>query len=391
MARFLRSLTQGCLVVDFTLYLRLLHWTGASIGAVLAGSFVLGAGLSLLVGPASDRFGCKRLLIGYEIMVALAFFAVAVSTRPSVIAAAAIFAGFGRGANGAPGCFVPVELSWLAGFVPAERRGAAYSANTASGFLGMGLGALLAIAPALWAGIWPGASGYRPLFLAGGAFALAIAAVLATIPERPGRHPAVDADGGVRLDPGERRRLWQLALISLLSGVSLGLSGPLIAYWFAVKFHLDPREIAPVLAMANAGAALSAFMTARMTVKFGAARSFVVLQGLGAVLLLGFPLIPVFPLAAMTWVLRFALERGAIGAMEAVMMNLVGARRRGLAGGLGTAALALPRGLGPLLAGSWIAAGDLAAPFLVAALLQGFYVALFGKAFASRDRGFNKI
>ncbi len=391
MARFLRSLTQGCLVVDFTLYLRLLHWTGASIGAVLAGSFVLGAGLSLLVGPASDRFGCKRLLIGYEIMVALAFFAVAVSTRPSVIAAAAIFAGFGRGANGAPGCFVPVELSWLAGFVPAERRGAAYSANTASGFLGMGLGALLAIAPALWAGIWPGASGYRPLFLAGGAFALAIAAVLATIPERPGRHPAVDADAGVRLDPGERRRLWQLALISLLSGVSLGLSGPLIAYWFAVKFHLDPREIAPVLAMANAGAALSAFMTARMTVKFGAARSFVVLQGLGAVLLLGFPLIPVFPLAAMTWVLRFALERGAIGAMEAVMMNLVGARRRGLAGGLGTAALALPRGLGPLLAGSWIAAGDLAAPFLVAALLQGFYVALFGKAFASRDRGFNKI
>ena len=391
-ARFLRSLTQGCLVVDFTLYLRLLHWTGASIGAVLAGSFVLGAGLSLLAGPASDRFGCKRLLIGYEIMVALAFFAVAVSTRPSVIAAAAMFAGFGRGANGAPGCFVPVELNWLAGFVAAERRGAAYSANTAAGFLGMGLGALLAIAPAIWAGIWPGASGYRPLFLAGGGFASAIAAVLAAIPERPlERHPASASETIPRFDLGERRRLWQLALISLLSGVSLGLSGPLIAYWFATKFHLDPREIAPVLAMANAGAALSAFMTARMTVKFGAARSFVVLQGLGAVLLLGFPLIPVFPLAAMTWVLRFALERGAIGAMEAVMMNLVGARRRGLAGGLGTAALALPRGLGPLLAGSWIAAGDLAAPFLVAALLQGFYVALFGKAFASRDRGFNKI
>ncbi len=391
-ARFLRSLAQGCLVVDFTLYLRRLHWTGTSIGAVLAGSFVLGAGLSLLVGPASDRFGCKRLLIGYEVAVALAFFAVAWSARPAVIAGAAVFAGFGRGANGAPGCFVPVELNWLAGVIPAARRGAAYSVNTAAGFLGMGLGALLAIAPALWPHALPGASGYRPLFLAGGVLALVIAGLLATTPER--RPPERRAASPPPLPPlahDERRRLWQLGLISLFSGVSLGLSGPLIAYWFAVKFHLNPMQIAPVLAAAYFAAALSAAVTGELARRFGAARSFVFLQGFGAVLLLGFPFLPAFPLAAVVWIVRFAIERGATGAMEAVMMTLVGAGRRGLAGGLGTAALALPRGLGPLMAGDWIAANDLAAPFLLAAALQAVYVALFGAAFSSRDRALTDV
>ena len=77
--------------------------------------------------------------------------------------------------------------------------------------------------------------------------------------------------------------------------------------------------------------------------------------------------------------------------MEAVMMTLVGASRRGLAGGLGTAALALPRGFGPLIAGDWIAVNDLAAPFLLAAFLQILYVVLFGLAFLARDRDFTKI
>ncbi len=390
-ARFLRSLAQGSLVVDFTLYLRLLHWSATAIGALLAGSFVLGAVLSLLVGPASDRCGCKPLLVGYELAIALAFFATAWTTNPWVIGCAAVFAGFGRGANGAPGCFVPAELSWLARVVPAARRGAAYSINTAMGFIGMGLGALLAITPAFWTRLLPGAAGYRPLFLLGGGIAVAIASLLAATPEQL---PCAPAEREARAPPprsaplrrGERRRLWQIAIISLFSGVSLGLSGPLIAYWLAVKFRVDPMHIAPVLAVAFVAAALSAFATAWLAERFGAARSFVFLQGFGILLLFSFPFIPSFTLAAAVWILRFAIERGATGAMEAVIMGLVRAHKRGLAGGLGTASLALPRALGPLAAGYWIAAGDLATPFVIAAALQSIYAALFGIAFFSRDR-----
>ena len=373
-------------MVDFALYLRLLHWTGSAIGALLGGSFVIGALLSLAVGPASDRFGSKRLLVGYELATAMAFFATASTSNPWVIGASAVFAGFGRGANGAPGCFVPAELAWLATHVPASRRGAAYSVNTAAGFLGMGLGAFLAVAPSLWPDALPGASGYRPLFLFGGVIAVSIAALLYATPEQPlhghGLQPSEDNHRAPRaLRPDERRRLWQIGLISLFSGISLGLSGPLIAYWYAVKFHVDPLRIAPVLAIAQLAAACAAVGTGALAQKFGTARSFVLLQTVGAILLFVFPFIGSFHLAAVVWIVRFAIERGATGAMEAVVMGLVGAGKRGFAGGLSTASLALPRALGPIAAGHWIAEGNLARPFLIAAALQALYVGFFGISF----------
>ncbi len=386
-ARFLRSITQGCLVVDFTLYLRFLHWSATSIGALLAGSFVLGALLSLLVGPASDRMGSKLLLVFYEIAVALAFFTTACTIDPWAIGCAAVFAGFGRGANGAPGCFVPAELNWLSRLVRPGRLGAAYSVNTAMGFIGMGVGALLAIVPALVAGT----TEYRPLFLMGGGIALVIAALLAITPEARARRTSVSKtvvpiDIEVITKKTDRYRMGQIVVINVFSGISLGLSGPLIAYWFAVKFHLDALHIGPVLAMAFFASAFAAFTTGWLAETFGSARVFVAMQAVGTLLLFSFPFIPSFSLAAMVWILRFAIERGATGAMEAVIVGLVGFRNRGLAGGISTASLALPRALGPIGAGRWIAEGDLMAPFLTAAVLQTVYAVLFGIAFMSRDR-----
>jgi MFS family permease len=59
LARTLRSVGQGALVVDFALYLNALHWSAAAIGLVLSGGGLFGAALSLLVGSASDRLRRK--------------------------------------------------------------------------------------------------------------------------------------------------------------------------------------------------------------------------------------------------------------------------------------------------------------------------------------------
>ena len=45
--------------------------------------------------------------------------------------------GFGRGGNGAPGPFTPVEQAWLAqAFASLHRRGPVHSLNAAVGFFG---------------------------------------------------------------------------------------------------------------------------------------------------------------------------------------------------------------------------------------------------------------
>ena len=55
LARGLRSIGQGMLVVDWALYLQALGWNGVAIGAVLSGTGLFGAALSLLVGLVRDE------------------------------------------------------------------------------------------------------------------------------------------------------------------------------------------------------------------------------------------------------------------------------------------------------------------------------------------------
>ncbi len=384
LSRLLRSICQGALVVDFVLYLSLLHWNGGSIGALVAASFVVGAILSMIVGPVSDRFGYRRVLVAYEAAMACAFAAAALGANPWVLSAAAIFGGFGRGANGAPGCFVPVELAWLAEVVPPSRRAGVYNLNTALGFAGMAAGALLAAGPHLWARWLPGDAAYHPLFWLGGLIAFGNTFLLAGTGESTTPHRARSAAAPplARLSACERQALLKLGVINLFNGLSVGLSGPLIAYWFAAKFRVGPQQIGPVAAIAFLSTALCAAAVARFAARSGAVRSYVRLQWAALILLLFLPIAGDFRSAAVVWIFKFTLERSGAGTMEAVSVGLVNSRRWGLASGLGVATLALPRALGPMLAGHWIAVGTFATPLVLAACLQAVYIVCYRRAYS---------
>ncbi|MGO9119596.1 MAG: hypothetical protein ACLQPD_18550, partial [Desulfomonilaceae bacterium] len=69
LARFLRSIGQGVLVVDFALYLHALGWNAIAIGLLFTSSSLFGAVLSLGVGLSSDRLRCKPFLLIYEAIV----------------------------------------------------------------------------------------------------------------------------------------------------------------------------------------------------------------------------------------------------------------------------------------------------------------------------------
>jgi hypothetical protein len=64
--RFVRSIGQGALAVDFTLYLRALGWSAVAISAVLSVALIAGVVLTLVAGPLSDRGGRRRVLFAYE-------------------------------------------------------------------------------------------------------------------------------------------------------------------------------------------------------------------------------------------------------------------------------------------------------------------------------------
>jgi MFS family permease len=145
--RFVRSIGQGALAVDFALYLRALDWSAVAISAVLSAALITGVALTLIAGPLSDRGGRRRFLFAYEAAQTLAGVAALLSAQPILLGAAAMVGGFGRGGNGGAGPFGPVEQAWLAQAVAPMRRGPVYSLNAALGFLGNAVGAILAAAP----------------------------------------------------------------------------------------------------------------------------------------------------------------------------------------------------------------------------------------------------
>jgi MFS family permease len=169
------------------------------------------------------------------------------------------------------------------------------------------------------------------------------------------------------------------------NGVAIGLTGPLIAYWFYLKFAMGPGKLGPVLAVTFVLTGLAALATGALTRSFGIVRSVVVGRALGLGLLVLLPLTPTYHLAAAAYALRSALSRGTVGARQALAVNLVGDARRGLATSLNTVSMILPATVGPVIAGMLLERGHLALPFFFAAVLQLIYLVLYTALFRRRE------
>ena len=366
--RGLRSLGQGVLVVDFALYLRGLHWSAVAISAVLSLGLAVGAALMAVAGPASDRLGRRGFLIGYELALLLAAAVALVTAAPGPLAVAAVVGGFGRGANGAAGPFAPVEQAWLAEGLAPDERGHVFSVNAGMGFSGMAVGALLAaLVPVL---------GQRfPFVVVMAASALCLAVLVGLREVRGPR--AAEAEPVVR--QRENGLVRRLVVANALNGIGIGMTGPLIAYWFAVRFGRGPEAIGPLLAASFALTAAASLGAGRLTRRHGVVRTVVGLRAAGVGMLLALPFAPGFATAAVLYVGRSVVNRSTIGARSALSVGLVRAERRGFAVSVGAVSSAVPRAVGPLLTGVMFQHGWLALPFVLGAVFQvGYLVAFYG-------------
>ena len=384
-ARALRSVGQGALVVDFALYLHALNWSGLAIGSVLSAGGLLGAALSLVVGLTSDRLRRKPFLLFYEFVSLLSGVAALLSAQPLILTAAAIAGGFGRGATGAAGPFSPAEQAWLAERVAPEQRGWIYSVNTGMGFFGMGVGALIAILPSLWDRWLVGSLAYRPLFaLVGLASAYNLFLLSQAREEYRGPEQALDLEGQrqkAAINRLENRILGKLVFVNAFNGLAVGLTGPLISYWFSLRFQVGPGAIAPVMAGTFMLTGASSLVTGRLSERIRIVQSVVWARLVGLALLVLLPVMPVYWLAALVYLLRSAFNRGSAGTRQALAVGLVHDERRGLATSLNAVSFQFPQSVGPSIAGYLLDAGLFTLPFYAAALLQGIYLILYGRIF----------
>ena len=386
-SRFARSVGQGVTVASFALYLHALGFDGTVIGAVLTAGLIFGAALTAIVGPLSDRNSRRVMLLLYEVASGCAALAVVLTSSEAVLIAAAIIAGFGRGANGAAGPFAPVEQAWIAREVEGSTRRQALSFNATIGFLGMAAGAALALVPGLFSSETSLAS-YRFLFAVPAISSVIAIAALALTRERqaPPVPPTPHPLSGDPVTRQENRQLRRLAIANVVNGFGIGMIGPLMAYWFALRFGKGLSAIGPAMAVGFVLAALGSVLSGRLVTQFGPVRAVLLMRGFGILCLAAMPFAPAFGVAVALYAVRSAFNRGTVGARQAVTADLTRAERRGTAASIQNLSLQIPRAIGPLLGGWLLHRGDLALPFLIAAGLQAAYLVLYGTFFGSLDR-----
>ena len=385
-ARAARSVAQGVLAVDFALYLKSLHWTGAAIGSVLAGSLVFGVVMTISGAIASDRFGRRRFLLAYDALYALACVVALFTTNAAVLAGAAVVGAFGRGANGAAGPFSSIEQAWLTQELDPATRSRVLSLNATLGFVGMALGAACAILPGLVPSSIPVADAYRPIFGIALACALICLACIAMAEDRHVRLAApTDAPAERAVRHTENRNLRLLAFANFLQGTGIGLTGPLVSYWFSIRFGIGPRHIAPLIATGFVLAAVSSHLSNPLSRRYGLMPVIVALR-LGALaLLFVFPFAPTLAAAVGIFLARNTLNRATEGARSAINASLVRNQRLGLAGTVASVSRQIPRSVGPVVAGALFDSGMLVAPFVIGAAFQAAYLWLYRRSFHAHD------
>ncbi len=382
MTRFLRSVTQGALAVDFTLYLKSRGWSAPDVGLLLMAGGLAGAALGLLVGIVSDRVGRRLFLVVYEIGLIIATSLIVFFPSAWILVLTAALFGFGRGANGSSGPFAPAEQAWLAQSIPKDRHGTVFSFNAGLQFWGMGIGSILAaVLPHLIPGA-KGPSAYLPLFLLNLIVAVINLLQILSIDEPPKESRKVLETSEQRVMDSyvvrrENHALTLLVIVNMVNALGVGLVAPLLPYWFNVKFGVGPTAIGPVYGLTFFLTGISSVVVGRISERVGLIRSIVLPRIFGVAFLIIIPFMPNFVLAAVLYVARSIVNRSSMGARQAFSVGLVRDQRRGFAGSLNALSWSLPAALGPALGGWLIGMGSLVWPFIAAATLQFGYVILF--------------
>jgi len=354
------------------IYLTLLGGSPAIVVASLGISLVTGAALNILVGVFGDRFGRRRAMALFGLlMIASGVLLAAAPSFPYALGALALGATSPTGTEVSP--FLSVEQSIVADVAKAGSRTRAFAVYNLLGSLGAAAGALASAIPTLLVGGAPTtADPIRPMFLLYAALGLVAAGLSVSLPASV---ELVNRTERVHLTEESRSRV---ARIALLFGVDSFAGGFVLQSFVALWFYATYPESAPVLPLIFfAAGVLSAFsflVAARLGERFGLLETMVFSHIPSSLLLIAVPLLPGFVAALGAYLARMALSQMDVPTRQAFIAGIVAKRERTAANAVTNTARNISQSAGPFSSGAVIAAvGSLAVPFLIGGGLKIVY------------------
>ncbi len=396
--RSVRMFAYGFLSVLLVLYLAQLGLSDMKIGLLLTLTLVGDIGVSLLLTTTADRFGRRRTLVVGAALMLLAGVVFGLTDNFLLLVLAATIGVISPSGNEV-GPFLSVEQAALSQVVADERRTHLFGWYNLVGSLATALGALVSgsLTQLLQNRGMPAAESYRTVVwgYAGAGAVLAVMFLwLTRAVEIPPRAKGSQS-AGARAFLGLHRSKGVVAKLSALFSLDAFAGGfviqSIVAYWFHIRFGVQPAVLGAIFFGANILAAISALLASRIAAKIGLINTMVFTHLPSNVLLILVPLMPNLQLAIAMLLLRFSISQMDVPTRQSYVMAVVEPDERSAAAGVTAVARSVGAAVSPSLATMLLASPMLlAGPFLIGGGLKIVYDLLLYRSFASAQRQLGK-
>src|SRR5437867_6738753 len=382
LTRYTRLFAYGALSVVLVFYLTSLGLSTSQTGVLLTLTLVGDTVVSLYLTTHADRIGRRRMLIVGAMLMAAAGLAFA-STRNFAFLVVAGTIGVISPSGNEVGPFLSIEQAALSQVVPGQSRTAVFAWYTLVGSFATALGSLgggtlshlllkTAVAPV---------ESYRVVVL----LYAVLGVVLALLFTRLSPAAEVSAPGAGSFGIGRSRDvvLKLSGLFALDSFAGGFVVQSFAAYWFYLRFGVNPATLGAIFFWANVLAGVSALLASRLAARFGLVRTMVFTHLPSNILLILVPLMPSLPLAILVLLARFSIIQMDVSTRQSYVMAVVGPEERSAAGGVTGVARTIGAALAPVFAGFLYARPSLMSmPFFIAGALKVVYDLLLYRGFA---------
>ncbi len=378
--RIVRLFAYGFLSVVLALYLAQVGLSETLIGAIFTLTLIGDAGISLWITTTADRIGRQRMLmVGASLMLFAGI--VFVLTDNIVLLASAAIIGVISPSGNEIGPFLSIEQAALSQIVPNQERTRVFAWYSLVGSFATAGGALIGgtLAQGLQQSGRSSLESYRVVVILYAIFGVLLLLLFSRLSPavEVARGSALPTRGGARVFLGLHRSRGVVLRLSSFFALDAFAGGlvvqSLVAYWFYIRFGVEPGVLGAIFFGANIFAGLSALAAARVAARVGLINTMVWTHTPSNVLLILVPLMPTLPLAVAVLLARFSISQMDVPTRQSFTMAVVDPDERSAASGVTTIARSLGAAVSPTLTGALLNASLLSLPFFLSGGLKIIY------------------
>jgi MFS family permease len=372
--RAVRGFVDGFVSVLLAQYLTALGFSPVQVGAIVTGTLIGSALLTLAFGLTAHRFALRHLLLVAALVMIATGVGFAAFTMFVPLFLVAVVGTLNPSA-GDVSVFLPTEQAVLASLSDQERRPRLFAQYNVAGIWAGALGALASGLPTLVARAtgWELTTTQRLAFLVYAAAAVAIFVLYRGLRTHAETPPATLRRNRRALRTSRRTVLELAGLFSFDSAGSGFVVTSLLVLWLHLRFDLSAGATAAVFFAAGLLGGCSQFLAPRLATRFGLIRTMAFTHMPANVLLIAAAFAPSGAIAIALLLVRALFAQMDVPARQAFVMAVVPADERAAASSVTNVPRSLASAATPLLAGALLTHWTFGWPLVIAGVMKLAY------------------